>query len=332
MFVSGPPQTPQQSLADIVREETDDGRLIVRFLVDVMQGGLEAARPCHRLDAARQLLNLGFDSVRAFISDSAPATRMPRRRTPASSPQPAATSPLHQELVDLVWEETDHGRSAVRFLVDVMLGNLHDFKPHHRLFAAKELLRRGFDQPPSSPEAEAQSQADSEEEDIKRRRAEDPDGIYYRGRDYKWYRDELRSPPHPNRSGSNGVEAKDLSALPPDLDGRDRCPAACGPLDFPTSNGDDQHGISSLSQPGDYTHVCDPFCLPSQPAGQSASQDFGEDAGGDVESDDDRDDDRSPLDDSVEGISRERPPPRPAVARISLDRPVPLDSLTVGEL
>ncbi|MDE2939133.1 MAG: hypothetical protein OXR67_09490 [Chloroflexota bacterium] len=328
MFVSASPPTPQQSLADIVREETDDGRLIVRFLVDVMQGGLEAARPCHRLDAARQLLNLGFDSARAFISDIAPATRTPRRRTLASSPQLAAPSPRHQELFDLVWEETDHGRSAVRFLVDVMLGNLHDFKPHHRLFAAKELLRRGFDQPASSPEAEAQSEADSEEEDIERCRAEDPDGIYYRGRDYKWYRDELRSPPHPNRSGSNGLEARDLSAPPPDLDGGDRCPASCGPLDFPASSDDDHHGISCLSQPCDYTHVCDPFCLHSQPASQSTSQDFGEDAGEDVE----RDDDRSPLDDSVEGISRERPPPRPAVARISLDRPVPLDSLTVGEL
>ena len=138
--------------------------------------------------------------------------------------------------------------------------------------------------------------------------------------DYKWYRDELRSPPHPNRSGSNGVDAKDLSAPPPDLDGRDRCPAACGPLDFPTSNGDDQHGINSLSQPGDYTHVCDPFCLPSQPAGQSESQDLGEDVGEDVESDDDR----SPLDDSVEGISRERPPPRRHCGPNQLGSPSPL--------
>ena len=42
-------------------------------------------------------------------------------------------------------EETDDGRDAVRFLVDVMQGSLEGFKAHHRLAAARELLHRGFD-------------------------------------------------------------------------------------------------------------------------------------------------------------------------------------------
>ena len=61
------PEAQPPSLADIVREETQDGRLIVRFLIDVMQGNLEQSKPCHRLDAARQLLNLGFHPAQTFI-------------------------------------------------------------------------------------------------------------------------------------------------------------------------------------------------------------------------------------------------------------------------
>ena len=132
------------SLADIVREETDDGRLIVRFLIDVMQGLLEQYKPCHRLDAARQLLNLGFHPAQSFIDENSPAA--PTRNNSAPSALSAVKpSPLHQELAALIREETDNGLTTVRFLVDVMQGTIPDFKPHHRLSAAKELLRRGFD-------------------------------------------------------------------------------------------------------------------------------------------------------------------------------------------
>ena len=137
------------SLADIVREETEDGRVIVRFLIDVMQGQLENSKPCHRLDAARQLLNLGFHPAQSFIDANTHAS--PTRNNSAPSALSAVNpSPLHQELAALIREETDNGRTTVRFLVDVMQGTMPDFKPHHRLSAAKELLRRGFDTPTPS--------------------------------------------------------------------------------------------------------------------------------------------------------------------------------------
>ena len=140
------PEAPTHSLADIVREETEDGRLIVRFLIEVMQGLLEQSKPCHRLDAARQLLTLGFHPAQAFIDANTHAA--PTRKNSAPSALSAVKpSPLHQELAALIREETDNGRTTVRFLVDVMQGNIPDFKPHHRLSAAKELLRRGFDTP-----------------------------------------------------------------------------------------------------------------------------------------------------------------------------------------
>ncbi len=321
MFDSDLHPTPQHSLADTVRKETDDGRLIVRFLIDVMQGSLESARPCHRLDAARQLLNLGFTPARAFISAGAPATRMARPPTPAPAPQRAAPSPLHQELAELVWEETGNGRSAVRFLVDVMLGNLHHFKPHHRLLAARELLHRGFDQPAPAPEVEAENEANTEEEDIKRRRAEDPDGIYYRGRDYKWYRDELRSPPHPGRARTGNHEAEDLPASPSSLDDCNPCPAADAPLDYDTYDDDTLPVINCHFQPGDIALPLESLHHSAQPAGQSATPDLVEQEG--------EDGDQPPIEESNEAFSRERPPPRAGPARIPLDRQAPVDSLTV---
>ena len=151
------------SLADIVREETDDGRLIVRFLIDVMQGLLEQSKPCHRLDAARQLLNLGFHPAQSFIDTNTPAAPT-RKSLRALRVLGVETAPLHQELAAIIREETDNGRTTVRFLVDVMQGTIPDFKPHHRLSASKELLRRGFDNP-TPPDAgnSAATQSDPEQ-------------------------------------------------------------------------------------------------------------------------------------------------------------------------
>ena len=126
-------------LADIIREETDDGRLVVRFLIDVMQGKVDDSKPCHRLDAARQLLNLGFHGAQTVIQSVSRSTGV---RAPSST---LGKSRFDQGIADIIKLETSDGRDAVRFLVDVMQGNLDDFKPHHRLAAAKELLRRGFD-------------------------------------------------------------------------------------------------------------------------------------------------------------------------------------------
>ena len=179
-----------QSLADIVREETDHGRLIVRFLIDLMQGSLENSKPCHRLDAARELFNLGWAPAHAFIAAHSPPARRSREggnlAPVAQLVLSLSKDTLHQDLAALICEETDNGRAAVRFLVDVMQANIHGFKPHHRLSAAKELLRRGFDTP--APEAEAKAEADVSP------RRRDPHGIYYRDRHGNWQRDNARSP------------------------------------------------------------------------------------------------------------------------------------------
>ena len=135
---------PPQPLEDIVRRFTDDGRLIVGFLVSTMQGDLPDVTPSHSLQACRMLIKLGFSDAELpeDINSNAPA------RADAGEPGPrigASHSKLDAELARFARDETDGGRNAVRFLVDVMQGNVPDFKPCHRLAAARELLRRGFD-------------------------------------------------------------------------------------------------------------------------------------------------------------------------------------------
>ncbi len=161
MFATEPQNEEKpKPLADIIREETDDGRLIVRFLIDVMQGQIDDSKPCHRLDAARQLLNLGFNGAHSFIQSIGQSVSARARSTALSH------SPINQELADLIKLETSGGKIAVRFLVDVMQGNLQDFKPHHRLAAAKELLRRGFDNTPGhSADVENQDHDESFDDD-----------------------------------------------------------------------------------------------------------------------------------------------------------------------
>ena len=50
-------------LAQMVREETDNGRTIVIFLVQAMQGELEDFKPCHRMSASRELMYRGFEYI-----------------------------------------------------------------------------------------------------------------------------------------------------------------------------------------------------------------------------------------------------------------------------
>ena len=47
-------------LARVISEDTQDGRSIARFLVNVMEGELTSFRPHHRMSAARELLDRGF--------------------------------------------------------------------------------------------------------------------------------------------------------------------------------------------------------------------------------------------------------------------------------
>ena len=94
------------SLADIVREQTQGGRLIIQFLVDAMTGNLPNFKPCHRIDASGQLIKL-------------------------------QASPF----AHIVLEYTDGGRLIAQFLLEAMAGRLPDFEDCHQI-AAERLLAK----------------------------------------------------------------------------------------------------------------------------------------------------------------------------------------------
>ena len=164
------------NLADIIAQETEDGRLIVQFLVSAMEGELPDFQPCHRIDAARLLVKLGYDQAQAAIdranaaqrarqsdSRSQPQTQRQRDSRAQAQPQRPAESESHSaaqrvraQLAQIVREETGDGYITVQFLIDAMQGEFPDFKPCHRLSAAKELLQRGFDYLPDDPDAQAE--------------------------------------------------------------------------------------------------------------------------------------------------------------------------------
>ena len=70
------------TLADIVAQETRDGRLIVRFLVSAVDGELPHFKPCHRLSAAKELRQRGFDC----LPDDAEATGSCQAAEPEPDP------------------------------------------------------------------------------------------------------------------------------------------------------------------------------------------------------------------------------------------------------
>ena len=157
------------NLADIIAQETQDGRLIVQFLVSAMEGELPDFQPCHRIDAARLLVKLGYDQAQAVIDHARAAAQRAPNRNSRSQPQPQAQSQRQAEseaqsaahrvraqLAQIVREETGDGYITVQFLIDAMQGEFPDFKPCHRLSAAKELLQRGFDYLPEDADPQAE--------------------------------------------------------------------------------------------------------------------------------------------------------------------------------
>ena len=130
------------SLAEIVREVTDNGRTVINFLHDVMLNRVDDTKMCHRIAAARELARLGSKEAEAFLKT---VSRSANGRAPSRA---SGMSRQNNELADIIKQETSDGRDIVRFLVDVMHGNIDGFKPCHRLASANELLRRGFDHTP----------------------------------------------------------------------------------------------------------------------------------------------------------------------------------------
>ena len=158
------------TIAEIVRQKTDDGARIIDFFLDVMEGRVEDAQLCHRIDAAKQLVKYGYKKAADFIAEHGDEPcdhcesrrRGPRPRkdaTPAAKPQHApgpfgydfltmltedfltVVSAVDEDLmIKLVRAQTRDGGTVIDFLDAVMHGREDGFKVNHRIAAGRELI------------------------------------------------------------------------------------------------------------------------------------------------------------------------------------------------
>ena len=141
---------PRERLAKIVAEETGDGRRIVRFLVQVAEGQLhsEGFKPCHRMDSAKELVKIGLTEFSDYIhANSTPLKPTAGRTSRPDSDISPEIAEARERLAQYARELTQDGRTVIRMYAEVMEGARNDegFKPHHRIAAARELIKRGFD-------------------------------------------------------------------------------------------------------------------------------------------------------------------------------------------
>ena len=129
----------RQALAEFIREETDGGREIMRFYLDVMRNRFEDAKLCHRIAAAREIAKHGSKEARDFLNAVA---RSKNGRTPSRAP--ARLRPI-DGLADFIRKETDDGKEVARFLLDIIRNRVEDARMGHKISAARELLKRAFD-------------------------------------------------------------------------------------------------------------------------------------------------------------------------------------------
>ena len=129
-------------IAHLIRHETAEGHTIANFLVDIMSGRDRpftpkkfCIKPADRMAAARELLRRGFGDLGSH--------RKPSDITDEAN----AYDTLHTDLAKRMREYSERGADTIRFLFEVMSdpNPEEEFTIHHRMSAAQELLRRGWD-------------------------------------------------------------------------------------------------------------------------------------------------------------------------------------------
>ena len=129
-------------IAHLIRHETAEGHTLVEFLIHIMTGRDRPftpkkfrIKPADRMAAARELLRRGFGDLGS------------RRKPSDITDEANAYDTLHTDLAKRMREYSERGTDTVRFLLEVMSDPDPDleFTIHHRMSAAQELLRRGWD-------------------------------------------------------------------------------------------------------------------------------------------------------------------------------------------
>ena len=111
------PAREPRSLAEIVREQTNDGLLILDFLIQACRGELQDFDDTHRLEAAHRLLDffIGFAILRQ--------------------------SPPDSTLAIVLSNDLGLFREVVRFETDAIEGRFEDVAVRQRIVLAEQLRR-----------------------------------------------------------------------------------------------------------------------------------------------------------------------------------------------
>ena len=147
-----------EELRELVKNQTDDGLKIVKFLVKAMEGDLPNYEPHHELEAAKILSNLGSDEAAEYVrSYGARRKRASTKGERTSAKNLAADygqsdpylvlDPVISDIARFIRKETSSGKTIVRRLIQIMETHEDPYKPHHNLAAARELLNRGWAMP-----------------------------------------------------------------------------------------------------------------------------------------------------------------------------------------
>ena len=136
--------TLHPELQQIVREETDNGREVVQFMKQAMNGLFPNFTPQHQLMAGRVLAILcieqGIEFVESVKKPSVPGTRDSAQRRVIGDEIDAALSAAEKEIAGYVKKLTGGGRRMIKFLLEAMEGGIKSFSPSLRIAAGKELI------------------------------------------------------------------------------------------------------------------------------------------------------------------------------------------------
>ena len=134
-------------IAHLIRQETAEGHTIAEFLSHVMTRRDQPFTPKNlrirhtdRMAAAREILRRGHGHW----------GRKPKLKVYADDVEDTNDyETLHTDLAKRMREYNEHGTDAIRFLLDVMSDTSLDpeegYTWHHKMSAAHELIRRGWD-------------------------------------------------------------------------------------------------------------------------------------------------------------------------------------------
>ena len=134
------------------RQATNDGKIIVDFLVDNIQGSAPHVTVNHKFKSVEWLAKLGDFIPETAVSPSKNENSAPARlcdNKSDSKPPVTEKQILHFEIARLIKQETQDGKTAIDFLTRVVAKGERpksgeNFTVAARMRATRELLIRGF--------------------------------------------------------------------------------------------------------------------------------------------------------------------------------------------